>query len=109
ALAGEMAKLHAKADEYQRNVTLAPQIEKEYRELTRDYDNARLKYAEIRSKQVEAKTAQDLEADRKGERFTLIDPPLPPEEPISPNRVLIFLGGFVLSIGMTAGLLWYLE
>jgi uncharacterized protein involved in exopolysaccharide biosynthesis len=109
ALAGEMVKLHAQADSYQRNISLSPQVEKQYRELTRDYDNARLKYAEIRSKQVEAKTAQNLEADRKGERFTLIDPPLPPEEPISPNRLLIFIAGLVLSIGVASGLLWYLE
>jgi uncharacterized protein involved in exopolysaccharide biosynthesis len=109
ALTGEMAKLRAQADEYQRNISLSPQVEKQYRELSRDYDNARLKYAEIRSKQVEAKTAQNLEADRKGERFTLIDPPLPPEEPISPNRLLIFIAGTVLSIGLVAGVLWYLE
>jgi succinoglycan biosynthesis transport protein ExoP len=109
ALAGEMEKLRTQADSYQRNISLSPQVEKEYRELSRDYDNARLKYAEIRSKQVEARTAQDLEADRKGERFTLIDPPLPPEEPISPNRMLIFVGGFVLSICLAVALLWYLE
>jgi polysaccharide biosynthesis transport protein len=109
ALVGEMAKLHARADEYQRNITLSPQVEKQYRELSRDYENARVKYAEIRSKQVEAKTAQDLEADRKGERFTLIDPPLPPEEPIRPNRPMIFIAGFILSLGLAAGLLWYLE
>jgi succinoglycan biosynthesis transport protein ExoP len=109
ALGGEIAKLHARADEYQRNITLSPQVEKQYRELSRDYDNARLKYAEIRSKQVEAKTAQDLESDRKGERFTLIDPPLPPEEPASPNRPAIFIAGLILSAGFTAGLLWYLE
>jgi protein tyrosine kinase modulator len=109
ALTGEMAKLHSQSDEYQRNISLSPQVEKQYRELARDYDNARLKYAEIRSKQVEAKTAQNLEADRKGERFTLIDPPLPPEEPISPNRLLIFIAGVVLSIGLVAGVLWYLE
>jgi succinoglycan biosynthesis transport protein ExoP len=109
ALAAEMDKLRAQADSYQRNLTLAPQVEKEYRELSRDYDNARLKYAEIRSKSVEAKTAQNLEADRKGERFTLIEPPLPPEEPVSPNRPLILIVGFVLSIALTGGLLWFLE
>ena len=109
ALVSETAKLRARADEYQRNITLSPQVEKQYRELSRDYDNARLKYAEIRSKQVEAKTAQDLESDRKGERFTLIDPPLPPEEPSSPNRPVIFIAGFILSVGLAAGLLWYLE
>lgn len=109
ALATEMAKLRAKASEYERNLSLSPQVEKEYRELMRDYDNARLKYTEIRSKQQEAKTAQDLEADRKGERFTLIDPPLPPEEPVSPNRKLILIAGFVLSLGLTFGVLWLLE
>jgi uncharacterized protein involved in exopolysaccharide biosynthesis len=109
ALATEMNKLRTQAEGYQHNLTLAPQVEKEYRELSRDYDNARVKYAEIRSKMVEAKTAQDLESDRKGERFTLIEPPLPPEEPVSPNRRLILVFGFVLSAALTAGLLWFLE
>ncbi len=109
ALVTETAKLHARSEELQRNVTLAPQVEKEYRDLTRDYDNARLKYAEVRSKQQEAKTAQDLEADRKGEKFTLIDPPLPPQEPVSPNRRLIFIAGFLLSLGLAFGVLWLLE
>jgi polysaccharide biosynthesis transport protein len=109
ALTTALSKLRAQADEYQRNISLTPQVEKEYRELSRDYDNARLKYAEIRSKQQEAKTAQDLEADRKGERFTLIDPPLPPEEPVSPNRKLILILGLVLSLGLSAGVLWALE
>ena len=109
ALATEMTKLRAQAADYQRNISMSPQVEKEYRELTRDYDNARLKYAEVRSKQQEAKTAQDLEADRKGERFTLIEPPLPPEEPVSPNRKLIFIAGLLLSLGVSGGILWLLE
>jgi uncharacterized protein involved in exopolysaccharide biosynthesis len=109
ALTDQVAKLHARSEQYQRDVTLAPQVEQQYRELARDYDNTRLKYQEIRSKQSEAKTAQNLESDRKGERFTLIDPPLPPEEPISPNRKLIFMAGVILSAGLAAGVLWLLE
>jgi uncharacterized protein involved in exopolysaccharide biosynthesis len=109
ALATEMGKLRSQSADYQRNISLSPQVEKEYRELSRDYDNARLKYAEVRSKQQEAKTAQDLEADRKGEKFTLIDPPLPPEEPVSPNRMLILVTGIVLSLALTFGALWLLE
>jgi succinoglycan biosynthesis transport protein ExoP len=109
ALTDQVAKLHARSEQYQRDVTLAPQVEQQYRELARDYDNTRLKYQEIRSKQSEAKTAQNLESDRKGERFTLIDPPLPPEEPISPNRKLIFIAGVILSGGLAAAVLWLLE
>jgi polysaccharide biosynthesis transport protein len=109
ALDEQVAKLRARSLEYQKDVSLAPQVEQQYRELSRDYDNSRIKYQEIRSKQSEAKTAQNLETDRKGERFTLIDPPLPPEEPVSPNRRLIFIAGFILSGGLAAGVLWLLE
>lgn len=109
ALKDATAKLHARAAAYQRDISLAPQVEQEYRELTRDYDNTRLKYQEIRSKQTEAKTAQNLEADRKGERFTLIDPPLPPEEPVSPNRPMILIAGTFLSLALAVGVLFGLE
>src|SRR5262249_29981657 len=105
----QIDKLKARSSEYQKNLTLAPQVEQQYRELARDYDNTRLKYQEIRSKQSEARTAQNLESDRKGERFTLIEPPLPPEEPVSPNRKLIFFLGLMLSVGLAAGVLWLLE
>jgi len=105
----QLNKLSARVSDYQRNLSLGPQVEQQYRELMRDYDNTRLKYAEIRSKQTEAKASQDLEADRKGERFTLIDPPLPPEEPISPNRPLILVLGLFFSLGLAAGTLWLLE
>lgn len=109
ALDEQVAKLRARSLDYEKNVSLAPQVEQQYRELSRDYDNTRIKYQEIRSKQSEARTAQNLETDRKGERFTLIDPPLPPEEPVSPNRRLIFIAGFILSGGLAAGILWLLE
>lgn len=109
ALDTQLAKLHGDLDQYQSDLTLSPRVEQEYRELMRDYDTTKLKYMELRSKQTEASTAQNLEADRKGERFTLIDPPLPPEEPVSPNRLLLFIGGFILSVGFAVGVVWLLE
>jgi len=75
----------------------------EYRELARDLDGAQLKYQEMRSKQSEVQVSQNLETEHKGERFTMIEPPLPPEKPISPNRVLILALGFVLSLGAGVG------
>jgi uncharacterized protein involved in exopolysaccharide biosynthesis len=101
--------LHQRIADLSKDLTLAPQVEQQYRELSRDYENSRIKYQELRSKQSEAKVAQNLEADRKGERFTLIEPPLPPEEPVSPNRPLIAVIGLVLSFGLAFGVLWLLE
>jgi len=54
-------------------------------------------------KHMEAKVAQGLEKEQKGERFTLIDPAKLPEKPYQPNRPAIILIGFVLGIGASVG------
>jgi hypothetical protein len=100
ATAAQIAQLRAQVADYQRKIAISPQTEKDYREVARDYQNSQAKYQEIRAKQMEAQIAQNLEADRKGERFTLIEPPLPPEEPVSPNRAAIWIIGIVLTLGL---------
>jgi len=98
SLRSNKARLEAKLSEVEARLQTAPQVEKEYRDLTRELTNAQAKYSEVRNKAMEAQLAQSLEADRKGERFNLIDPPQVPEKPVSPNRVLILSLGAVLSI-----------
>jgi uncharacterized protein involved in exopolysaccharide biosynthesis len=104
ALDGKLASLRAQAFSYQKKVSISPSIEQEYRALTRDYDNAQLRYRELRAKQMDAELAENLESGRKGERFTMIEPPLPPEEPHSPNRLAILIIGLLLSLGIAGGL-----
>ncbi len=96
-------ELRAKLDDFERRLSQAPGVERQYRELIRDLDSAQLKYQEIRSKQTEVQVSQNLETERKGERFTMIEPPLPPEKPISPPRFLILALGAVLSVGAGLG------
>jgi succinoglycan biosynthesis transport protein ExoP len=95
--------LRAKLDDYERRLAQEPAVERQFRELARDLDSAQLKYQEIRSKQTEVQVSQNLETEHKGERFTMIEPPLPPEKPISPNRILILAMGMVLSLAAGAG------
>jgi len=102
SLAGKMTSLRAQADSYTKKVAMTPLVEREYRELARDYENAQARYQEVRAKQMEAQLAQSLETNRKGERFTLIEPPLPPEEPVSPNRLAVFVIGLILSGALAA-------
>ena len=104
-----IARLRAQTVDYQHKLSASPEIEKEYRDLTRDYESARLKYGDIRGKQMEAQVAENLESDRKGERFTLIEPPLPPEDPVSPNRPLVLVMGVLLSIALAVGVAALLE
>lgn len=101
--------LRAKLGNYEARLATAPAVERDYRTLLRDSENARLKYQEVRSKSMEAQFSQNLETERKGERFTVIEPPLPPEEPVSPKRVLILVLGLVLSVAAGIGAGWLRE
>jgi uncharacterized protein YeaO (DUF488 family) len=93
-------ELQAKLDDYEKRLTQSPDVERQYSEMTRDLESAQLKYQEILSKQTEAQVAQNLETERKGEKFTLIEPPQPPEKPVSPNRPMIVIAGLVLAFGL---------
>ncbi len=98
SLLQKQVELKRKVKKHEAKILRAPGVEKEYKALLRDYDNATLKYREIKAKQMEANLAKNLEQDRKGERFTLIDPAQRPIEPVSPNRLALLLFGLVLSI-----------
>jgi uncharacterized protein involved in exopolysaccharide biosynthesis len=91
-------EVEAKLVEVEGRLARAPQVDSQYRELSANLQNARTKLLQVRDKAMEARLGQSLEADRKGERFTLIDPAQLPEKPVSPNRALILSLGLVLSI-----------
>ena len=93
-------ELKAKLEDYDRRLARAPAVERDYRELARQLETAQRKYEELRSKQGEVQISENLEVERKGERFTMIEPPLPPEKPVSPNRLLILAAGIMLSAGL---------
>jgi uncharacterized protein involved in exopolysaccharide biosynthesis len=103
ALLDVKKKLTAKLEKFEQGLLKAPQVEREYLELTREYDNTLLKFREIKAKQMEADMAQAMEKDRKAERFSLIEPPLFPEEPFKPNRKAIVFLGLVLSLALAVG------
>ncbi len=90
----EEANIRAKIRQTEGLVLQGTQTEGALGALLRDYDNAKAAYAEIKTKQDNAKISQNLEMEDKGERFVLIEAPLLPEKPIKPNRLLIILGGF---------------
>jgi polysaccharide biosynthesis transport protein len=90
-LQGEMARL-------ERHVVRTPGVERDYTAMLRELESAQGEYRQVRQKHMEAETAQNLETERKGERFTLIEPPFPPEEPTSPNRPLILIFGLMFAL-----------
>jgi polysaccharide biosynthesis transport protein len=96
-------ELQSKFDDYERRMAHSPEVEREFHAMSRELETAQLEYKEILAKQTEVKVSENLETERKGERFTMIEPPQMPEKPISPNRTLIVALGLLLSLGIGVG------
>ena len=95
--------LTEKLAEYEQRLVETPQVESEYRNLDRELQNTIAEYQDIYAKKVQAQIAQELEKDSKGERFVIVEPPILPEEPVSPNRPAILFLSFVLALGAGIG------
>jgi uncharacterized protein involved in exopolysaccharide biosynthesis len=96
-------ELHAKLEDYERRLAQSPEVERQYHAMSRELDTAQLEYKTMLAKQTETQVSENLETERKGERFTMIEPPQMPEKPISPNRMLILVLGSLLSLGLGFG------
>ena len=98
SLEQQKRSLESKIGQLQNQVTKSPQIERGLFTLMRDYENAKSKYEEVKSKQINAKIAENLEQENKAERFTMLEPPFFPDRPIKPDRKKI------IALGIFAGL-----
>jgi polysaccharide biosynthesis transport protein len=95
----KQGQLKARMADYESRLQQTPQVEREYLDLSRERENALKRYQEIKAKLSDAQVAQELEKDRKSERFSLIDPPQWPEKADRPNRPLLLLIGLLFSLG----------
>ncbi len=109
ALRARRRELQQKMTRLENNIARAPTVEQEYQALLRDYQNTEVKYQEVRAKQREAQVAENLESERKGERFVLVEPPDLPLAPSSPNRPALILVGLILAMGSGVGLAMLME
>ncbi len=109
ALNSRRAQLQASIAKAQRDQANMPAVERDYGAMLREVQGEQAKYAEIRQKQMTAQLSENLESEQKGERFTVIEPPVLPEGPIRPNRRIIVAIGLLMSVGAAVGLLLLLE
>ena len=92
-----------RVDEYARRLERTAEVEPAYLDLHRDREESVRKHMEIMSRLLEADVSKELEVQRKGERFSLIDPPELPEKPERPNRPVILILGMILALGGGVG------
>ena len=99
----ERDELRRRQAEFDVRLRQTPEVEREFLELARDMGNSRERFRDLRDKQMKAQVAEQLERERKAERFTLIEPPIFPEKPYRPNRSLIVLMGLILALAGCVG------
>lgn len=103
SIAQEKRNLRAQIARVNRHVLKIPQVEQQLVKLLRDYDNAKLKYEDVKAKQVNARIAEDLEKNNQSERFTLLKSPDFPEYRTNMGITKMIILGFLGSIGLGLG------
>lgn len=109
SLAEQKNSMRQRVDQLQAQISRSPEVEKGLFTLMRDYENAKTKYEEVKSKHINAKIAENLEQENKAERFAMLEPPTFPEEPIKPNRKKIIAVGLFGAIAAALGSVFLLE
>lgn len=99
----EQARLQGQLRVYQDRISSSPQVQEEYKNITRDTQTAQQFYDDLLSKMNQSEMATDLERRQQGEQFTVMDEPNLPESPEFPKRGVFVAGG--LAGGIALGLL----
>lgn len=105
----QIRNLEKQAGDYRARLAASPDVEGRYNAILAERKNLTEKQRELQAKMMEANVAQALEAQQKGERFTLIESANLPQKPFKPNRMAIVLIGIVLGLGAGVGFASILE
>jgi succinoglycan biosynthesis transport protein ExoP len=100
SLAAQNSELRSKMSGLEKNVTAAPQVEREYSNATRDLTIAREKYEQLLNRQMDAEVSESAIVGGRVDEFRLIQSPMLPAIPSKPQRLAILLIGLVAAVAL---------
>lgn len=101
---GQKRRLEDKHDKYTANLMQLPKLESRYNTMVHELAGIKELLQSTTKDQRTAGIALSMEKERKGERFTLIEPAIAPQEPITPNRPAIIFVSLILALGGSLGI-----
>lgn len=78
----------------------APLVLERVNQLQARADGLRTNYERISQQLMSAQAAAQMSSEQRGERLSVIDPPVVPDRPSSPNRLMLIAGGIFGGIGL---------
>ncbi len=99
----EQTRIEQEIRTYEARIESRPQVEEQYKQVTRDHETALEFYNSLLKKADESSMATALEQAQQGEQFRVLDPANLPDEPTFPNPFVFAGGGF--AAGLFIGLL----
>lgn len=97
----EIKEEQSKINQYQARLNMAPVMEQQFADITRDYDQSKTDYESLLAKKNQSEMSTDLEKTQQGEHFRMLDPPNLPVKPYKPNRLMLCGAG--LAVGLVLG------
>ena len=94
---------------YQERISASPLVQEQYKDLTRDYQQAQAFYDDLLKKMNESRMASDLEHRQQGEQFRVMDAANLPDAPTSPKRPVFAAGGLIFGLALGLGVIALLE
>jgi uncharacterized protein involved in exopolysaccharide biosynthesis len=104
SITAQNAQLRAKLTSLEKNVTSAPQVEREYANATRDLTIAREKYDQLLNRQMDAEVSEAAIVGGRADEFRLIQAPMLPAMPSKPERLAILFIGMVAAVLLALGI-----
>ncbi|MCP3428484.1 XrtA system polysaccharide chain length determinant [Opacimonas viscosa] len=106
-----MASLEVRAKDTQAKITalrskidLVPQVEAESTALNRDYGIMQQKYEELLNRRESAELSRRADVSSEDLQFRIIEPPLVPQKPSGPKRLIFYTAVLILGFGAGTGL-----
>jgi uncharacterized protein involved in exopolysaccharide biosynthesis len=99
----DQKRLQSQIGIYQSRTSMSPNVEEQYKLLTRDNDNAQAFYKDLLAKKSSAALGTSMESQQQGEQMHILSTAGLPESPTFPNRPLLAAGG--LGVGLAFGLI----
>ena len=105
----QQEELKKQIEIYQARVAATPEIEQEYKLITRDHDTVMGAYNDLLKRRNDAQMSKQYQDTKQDDRFLVLDPANLPVEPAFPKMPMFAGGGFGAGLALAVGLSLLLE